>query len=331
MVRPVDALTAGVSLRRLVQGFMLTLQTEGKSPRTIEYYEGNLRRFVWYAELVGWPSDAAELTEWHIREFLVYVASEGQRWGRSGNGSESSARRASPHTVWHYFRVLRVFFNWAVRERILKEPPLTNIRLKPPRPHVVEPYTDKQILAMLAICDRDYQHGARFLGSRNRAIVLMFLDTGLRLSELVGIRLQDIDVDRGLIKVVGKGAKGRVVRVGATAQKALWRYMMHRPDNGRPELWLTEEGRPLQRSGVQVMLKRLKRRAGLGLVKGSVHKFRHTFSLGFLRQDRNPFNLQYLLGHSTLEMTRRYVSTLGMEDALEAHVKASPADLLILK
>jgi integrase/recombinase XerD len=74
----------------------------------------------------------------------------------------------------------------------------------------------------------------------------------------------------------------------------------------------------------------LKRRAGIN-EEGCVHRFRHTFALSFLRGDRNPFNLQYLLGHNSLEMVKRYTATLGMEDALKAHEKASPADMLGLR
>jgi len=83
----------------------------------------------------------------------------------------------------------------------------------------------------------------------------------------------------------------------------------------------------LNNSGIQSLLKRLKQRAGVGS-SGSIHRFRHTFALNFLRADRNVFNLQYLLGHSDLDMVRRYTASLGMEDALQAHVNASPADLL---
>jgi integrase/recombinase XerD len=77
------------------------------------------------------------------------------------------------------------------------------------------------------------------------------------------------------------------------------------------------------------MIKRLKERAGV-VSGGNCHRFRHTFALNFLRQDRNPFNLQYLLGHSDLRMVKHYVSTLGMEDALKAHEKASPANLTLM-
>jgi site-specific recombinase XerD len=174
----------------------------------------------------------------------------------------------------------------------------------------------------------DFKNNAKFLGSRNRAIILILLDSGLRVSELASIKLEDVDTERGLIKVLGKGSKERVVRIGSTAQKALWKYLMFRHKTTSQALWLTEEGTPLSKCTVQIMVKRLKERAGV-TVKGNCHKFRHTFALSFLRKDRNPFNLQYLLGHSDLRMTRHYVSTLGAEDALKAHESASPADMML--
>lgn len=317
----------GISLKSLVNGFVLTKQTEGKSPRTVEYYQDNLKRFLWYAQKQGWSDDTRLLTEWQIREFLGYVATERQRWGLEGNGSETSWRNASYSTVHHYFVVLSCFFNWVIREGFLEENPMGRIKIARPKPRVVTPYSNEETKCLLTLCDYDYEHNAKFLGSRNRAIILVLLDTGIRLSELIGMKLSDINSDKGHIKVLGKGAKERVVRIGKTTQKALWRYLIYRPQDGSKELWLTEEGKPLGSSGVQSLIKRLKQRARIN-GDGSIHRFRHSFALNFLRADRNVFNLQYLLGHSDLEMVRRYTATLGMEDALKAHEKASPADAL---
>jgi site-specific recombinase XerD len=315
------------SLSSLVKGFILTQRTDCKSPKTIEYYEGILNRFLWYAEQQGWPDDARLITEWYLRDFLAYVSGSINRWGVKGNGSESSRKKATYSTVHHYYCVLKAFFNWCAREDYIPESPLAKIKLANPKLNVVRPYISQEIMKLLAVCDHDFKNGAKFLGSRNRAVVLMLLDTGLRISELAGIRLEDIESERGWIKVKGKGAKERVVRIGATAQKALWRYMVYRHKNNHLELWLTEEGRPMKSGGLQSMIKRLKERAGVAS-SGNCHRFRHTFALSFLRQDRNPFNLQYLLGHSDLRMVKHYVSTLGMEDALKAHESASPADLM---
>ncbi len=197
----------GTSLKSLVKGFILTKQTEDKSPRTVEYYQENLNRFLWYAEKGNWPDDARLLNEWHIREFLSYVATETRRWGLKGNGSETSQHRASHSTVHHYFVALSCFFNWAVGEGFLSESPMVKIKVSKPKPKVVTPYSAKEIKKMLAVCNHDYEHNAKFLASRNQAIILMLLDTGVRLSELVKMILNDIETETGYIKVSGKGAK----------------------------------------------------------------------------------------------------------------------------
>jgi site-specific recombinase XerD len=322
--------TPGTSLKSLVNGFVLTKQTEGKSPRTVEFYSENLKRFLWYASKQNWSDDIRMLTEWNIREFLGYVGNEKCRWGLEGNGSETSQNKASHTTVHHYFVVLANFFGWVVREGFLADNPTIKIKVAKPKVKVIKPYTHEEICRMLAVCDYDYEHNAKFLGSRNKAIVLVLLDAGVRLLELLGMTLNDVNTSNGNIRVMGKGNKERIVRIGKVAQKALWRYLMHRPDNGLVNVWLSEEKRPLSETGVQCLIKRLKSRAGINS-GGSVHRFRHTFALNFLRVDKNVFNLQYLLGHSELEMVRRYTATLGMEDALKAHEKASPADLLNIR
>lgn len=315
------------SVSSLVKGFILTQRTDCKSPRTVDYYMGNLRRFIWYSDQQGWSDDARLITEWNIREFLSYISGEGERWGLTGNGSERSRHKATYCTVHHYYCVLNTFFNWCVNEGFVVESPLAKIKLKNPRLNVVQPYSNQDILKLIQVCDNDCKNNAQLIGSRNKAIVLMLLDTGLRVSELGNIKYSEIDLERGWIKVKGKGAKERVVRIGATTQKAVWRYMVFREKNKCEQLWITEEGRPMKVGGIQIMIKRLKERAGV-TTNGNCHKFRHTFALNFLRQDRNPFNLQYLLGHSDLRMVKHYVSTLGMEDALKAHENASPADML---
>ncbi|MFH1031369.1 MAG: tyrosine-type recombinase/integrase [Chloroflexota bacterium] len=327
MVLPAVVNQPGMSLESLVGAFVLSKATEGKSPRTVEFYSENLRRFVWFAEKANWPQGIREINQWHLRAFLGYVATQKKRWGINGNGAETSERRASPATVRHYYNVLRQFYSWLVQEGIVGENLLGHIHVAKPVPPVIIPYSVEDIRRMLAVCDYDYDHNARFLGSRNRALVLVLLDTGLRLSELMGLKMGDINPENGHIKVLGKGRRERVVRVGDAAHQAVTRYLENRPKNDKEELWLSEEGVPLIKTGLQSLIQRLKERAGVGGA-GTIHRFRHTFALQFLRMDRNVFNLQYLLGHSDLDMVRRYTSTMGQEDALAAHEKSSPADRL---
>ena len=134
------------SIKSLTQGFILTQRTDYKSPGTIEYYESNLRRFLWYAENQDWPEDIRLISEWHLRDFLACVSGEDNRCGVEGNGSESSRRKATYCTVHHYSCVLKVFFNWCLREEFISISPLAKIKLKNPKLNVLQPYTEKEML-----------------------------------------------------------------------------------------------------------------------------------------------------------------------------------------
>lgn len=313
------------NLPQLVEGLTLTLTAEGKSPKTILFYEGNLRRFLWYAKIHGFPQNAQELTVQHIREFLVYVRDGEHRWGLSGNGSESSARKASYTTLWHYYVSLRRFFQWAQDERFIRNSPMTNVKLKRPAKKVVEPYTKEELKALVKVCQHDINNGSPFLGTRNKAIILVFLDSGIRLSELANIRLEDMDLDSGVIKVTGKGLEERLVGIAKTTRVALWKYKTWRPD-GSPWLWLGEEGQRLTARAIQSMFKRLKDRAGLRNTGGLIHKMRHTMAMSFLEADGDIRSLQVLLGHSDIEMSMRYLQAVGTKQALAKHAKASPVE-----
>jgi site-specific recombinase XerD len=166
--------------------------------------------------------------------------------------------------------------------------------------------------------------------SSYRAIVLVFLDTGIRLSEMAGLKLDDLDVDSGLIRVSGKGNKERIVRIGQRTLKALLRYLLTRDDDC-PAMWLTEERKPLHRNGISIMVRRLTARAGITRAKRGPHTFRHTAALAYYRNGGDIDTLQIMLGHSSTLITRAYLSTLGADDMIKVHEKASPVDNMKLR
>ena len=161
---------------------------------------------------------------------------------------------------------------------------------------------------------------------RDRAILLLLLDTGLRVAEAAGIRLGDLRPD-GSVKVLGKGAKERIVPIGSTARGAIVRYLGQRGP-GAPDapLFLGRRG-ALDWRGMQQVLKRLKTRAGI-TGRCSPHSLRHTFARSYLVNGGDAFSLQQILGHTTLDMVKRYVS-LADADVAAKHRVASPADRLI--
>jgi len=231
----------------------------------------------------------------------------------------------SPISVGDYYKAIQRFFNWLKDEQLIVKTPMQNIKPPKKEQRIVKPFSQQDIDNLLLLCS-----GNHFVNIRNRAIILVFLDTGLRLAELAGIQLNDVDFDRETIKVMGKGAKERVVRAGKTAQKALLKYLLSRHDN-HPCLWVTEEGRPLSKTGVQTTIKRLCYRAEIKDAKWGPHSFRHTFGTQALLNGADIREVQSLLGHSTLKTTLTYVATVNSEQAIKTHRQWSPVDNLGLR
>jgi site-specific recombinase XerD len=292
---------------KIIRTYLLAAKVEGKSPLTLEAYGQKLMLFARFLEdqLLGNPP-LTQINNTHIRSFFLYLQD----------------KKLSPATLNSYYRALKTFFNWLVMEGMLDKIPFNNI--KPPRvPRMIpKPFSNQDITELLNLCT-----GNNFLALRNRALVLLFLDTGLRLNEMANIKIVDVNFEGEVITVMGKGAKQRVVRMGKEAQKALLKYLLMRNDN-LPCLWLTEEHRPLKKSGIQIAMRRLSWRAGITDAKPGPHTFRHSFATQSLRNGAGSFFVQALLGHSTLSTTKRYVSSLNSEDAVIAHRAFSPVDNL---
>jgi integrase/recombinase XerD len=188
---------------------------------------------------------------------------------------------------------------------------------------------------LLRACDqslawrgRSQTSNARPTADRDRAIILVLFDTGLRASELCAITIGDVNIDRSNIKVVGKGSKERVVFFGRRTAKALWRYLVLQLASSKPDDTLFSVGNPddfrsMSRCVLRTLLKRIGERAGVPNVYP--HRFRHTFAINYLRNGGDLFTLQELLGHSNLEMVRRY-ARIAQIDCANAHQQASPVD-----
>lgn len=250
-----------------------------------------------------------------------------------GNGALREIKRTE-RGRWHYYQSLRRFFNWAQGEGYLETTPLDGIHLERPKPTPIEPYRPEHICRMLEVLDHDWAVARtprqRMLAARDRAILLLFLESGLRLGELAGLAVEDIDLGRQRVIVrEGKTGKGRLAGFGPNTKKALWRYLgLRETDLTTNTLWLTEEGRPLSTHGVQEIIRRLKRDAGLRHLKGSVHKLRHTFATTHLKHTHDMKGCRLLLGHSTLAMVERYTQFIEAEDALKAYDRQGPLDWL---
>ena len=172
---------------------------------------------------------------------------------------------------------------------------------------------------------------------RNRAILWLLYDTGIRASELINLRLSDVDRKKGVVTVMGKGSKERHIALGQNCLRNLAYYLdKHRPDvvelaewgsAGEDHLFLSETREPLTKNGMEMLFKRLRTRAGIVGKRISPHILRHTFAMNYLIKSNDPFSLQELLGHEDLTTVLNYIH---MNDTIlqEQKRKYSPGDHL---
>jgi len=233
----------------------------------------------------------------------------------------------STATIQAYVRVLKAFFSWATREEYLKSNPMAVIPMPKSATKIISTFSDEQMAKLTDVCLRSNGNG-----HRNLTILLLFLDSGLRVSELVGIELDDINLREGYIIIrQGKGSKERIIPIGSIVQKSLWKYInLYRPrplTDNVTSLFIGNSGLPLTRNGVQQMLRRLASRAGITGVRCSPHTFRHTFSKRYLTNGGDVFSLQRILGHSSLASVRIYLNLFAC-DIKKQHQRFSPVDRL---
>jgi len=188
-------------------------------------------------------------------------------------------------------------------------------QLKEPR-LVLPTFTEQHIKRLIAFkptkrCER-----------RLHALILLLLDTGCRISEALGVRISDVDFDNLLVTLDGKGRKQRVVPISFELRKMLFRYCTENNCNPDTLLFTCRRGANWNRRNVLRDVKRLCGRLGFEAPVRTLHCFRHTFALNYLRRGGSVFHLQKMLGHSTLEMTRRYAN-LVTADLQAVHQRIS--------
>lgn len=234
----------------------------------------------------------------------------------------------SPFTVQGRVRALKAFSSWLFREGYIEQNILSNVKLPKVPIKIIEPLMASEIDRLVS-----FHNQLTALGSRDVAILITLLDTGLRISELANLPLEDAHVEEGYLKVVGKGNKERIVPLGGLSQRILYRYLFHfRPEPYSPTdnyLFLTLDGSHLTSNAIRLILTRWGKKAGVPRLHA--HLCRHTFATSFLNQHcGDVFRLQQILGHTSLEMVRRYVHYASTQDMMQGHV-SSPIDHLDLK
>lgn len=309
-----------LKLRDAVQGYMLRCQSKKLSFRTMEWYEQKLACFCTYmAETQVY--DLQAVTLWHVRAFIVAVQE-----GKAGTVTLQPRKeeKVSDLTVKGYVQVLKGFFNWCASEDLIKANPVVKLENPKVGKYIIPTFDEVQIEALLAACDLKTP-----LGYRDYTMMLLLLDTGIRLSELCGLCLED--VHRDYIRVLGKGEKEREVGMHPETAQHVWKYVnkFRQADNGSERhVFLNRYGKPLTDTGVAQTIADAGRRAGLSGVRVSPHTFRHTFAVMYLDNGGDLYKLSRLLGHSDIGTTEEYLKNFKSRQARKDQDSFSPVNRL---
>ena len=211
-------------LQRLILQFEAFNLSEGKTVKTVKWYNTSLNLFLDYLHNQKIDPVLANVDTELVRQYILYLQKRNRYDGH--HYAPEQQELLSPSSIQCYIRAIKAFSGWLQREGYTPENKLE--RLKPPRTpkKLIDPLTETEIAVIISSIDAQTSWGAR-----NSAIVLLMLDTGLRLSELINLDMKDLRLEESYLKVMGKGQKERIVPFGSSARKSLMKYIYHfRPE-----------------------------------------------------------------------------------------------------
>ncbi|MEN6535761.1 MAG: tyrosine-type recombinase/integrase [Bryobacteraceae bacterium] len=263
------------------------------SPKTLDWYRYSFRPFGLH--LQGVPCQPQAMRQALKTAVMALAASELQAC-----------------SINDYLRAINAFLRWCKDEEHLPE--LLKLDYLKEEQKVIQTFNPQQIQTLLGWKPKTFSE------HRLAALIALLLDTGLRISEALNLRRTDVDFENLLLRVKGKGERQRLIPMSLELRKVLFKFL------SRHDYCLafpTMQGGRCDARNILRDFHWLAKVTGINGVRFSPHSFRHTFAVAYLRNGGNAFYLQKILGHSTLEMTNRYVRSLGIEDLQAVHNKLS--------
>lgn len=287
---------------RCLADFLLDVQAANRAIGTLQFYREKLTAFLAYLAEQGITTPQA-ITPQSIRSFLISLQPHHSTGG-----------------VHAYWRAMRAFMRFLLREDVLERNPLNRVRTPEVEQPILDPIAPEVMNALLGTCD------TTTIGTRDKAILLTLLDTGLRAGELLRLTVADVDLNDGSITIhKSKSRKGRIVFISPFTRRALRRYLRNRTEDNAA-LFLSNSGAALTYDTLRAIITRRAKQAGVK--PPALHSFRRTFALTMLRNGADVVTLSRLMGHGSLPVVQRYLKQLK-DDLGNVHSKNSPVESIV--
>ena len=290
-----------MTISQALQEYLIDHQIKGNSPNTVRYYQKNIGAFMAFTSDIPVSSiDYAMLKAYYLH---------------------LTSRAITSITVQTYIRAVRAFLTWCYNEEYISVNLSVKFRLPKATRKAIDVLTDTEIDRLLSCFDTK-----TVIGLRNLCMCLLMLDSGLRMNEVVTLKLANLHLAEGYIIVSGKGNKERFVPIGLNTRKQLMKYLIYRPNTEEETaLFVKDQLCRVECTTIRQLFKRLKIKTGIERLKP--HLLRHTFATRYLEHGGDLYSLQSILGHTTLEMVKRYIHTTPRKMAV-TFCNYSPVDNL---
>ncbi|MCQ6276299.1 tyrosine-type recombinase/integrase [Bacillus sp. V3B] len=288
----------------LYERFCNYKQTEGVSQRTLKDYQSHFHYLMKFLD--DEDISRKEMTRDVFREYISWMLYE---------------QGLSPVTVNVRLRTLRAFLRFCFKEGYIEHPIHEDLKILRTPQDLIESFTVEEIRQLLSVIDKE-----SYTGFRDALIIQFLLDTMVRVSELVAIRRENVNLDDGFVKLEAtetKTRRARLVPLSARTIVILKEYLKETKEFESEYLFLTYEGSPLSADTVRWTLRQIGQATNITKKRVSPHTFRHTGALLYIMNGGDPFSLQKILGHSDMSMTRKYIQMTDI-DVKAQHDMFSP-------
>lgn len=273
-------------MKNIIENFKNALRSEDKSEKTIENYIKDIELFFkWIEETTGEDLKIEYINDFEIQQYRSYLL---------------NVKKYKPSTVNRKLSSIKKFCRWALNQNLLREDPtkeIKNVRTNEldTAPKSLSKHDETKL--------RRYIH--RWNNKRDIAIFELLINTGIRISELINLTIDDVEISerKGILRIIGKGSKYRIVPLNADARRYLKQYLKVRPKDRSRKLFISQKGGGLSRTSVFEMIKKYGELAGVNV---HPHMLRHTFATKLVREGTDLSLVQSLLGHKTIQTTVRY-------------------------